>query len=51
MRTVEQIENIKSRISIPYVINNFLSNSDIQYLITIFQKNNTKLYKNTFATT
>lgn len=47
MRTVEQIENIKSRISIPYVINNFLSNSDIQHLITIFQKNNTKLYKNT----
>jgi hypothetical protein len=36
MRTIEQIEKIKSRVSDPYKVDNFLSADDVTHLIKIF---------------
>lgn len=54
MRTLEQITNIKSRISDPYSIENFLSESDIDHLKAIYRSSDnfydkavSKVYKNT----
>jgi hypothetical protein len=50
MRTLEQINSIKAKISNPYVIENFLSFNDIDYLIKLFNSQETfenKVYKNT----
>ena len=50
MRTREQIDIIKSRISDPYAIIDFISNKDINYFIKLFNSHNiksNKVYKNT----
>lgn len=50
MRSQEQISRIKSRITDPYAIVDFLSLSDIEYLVKLFESQETesnKVYKNT----
>lgn len=50
MRSQEQISRIKSRISDPYAITDFLSVDDINYLIKLFDSQEiveNKIYKNT----
>lgn len=55
MRTQPQIDDIKSRIIEPYAIDNFLSDEEVKYLVTIFEScvdneadpNQRKVYKNT----
>lgn len=47
MRNEQQIYNIKSRISDPYSISNFLSNDDVEYLLQLYKSHDTKIYKNT----
>lgn len=54
MRTIEQIEQIKSRVSDPYVIEDFISDEEINHLINIYKSsdnsydaNVAKVYKNT----
>jgi hypothetical protein len=55
MRTQSQIDNIKSRIIDPYSIDDFLSNEEVEYLVTIFESHSDndidpqqkKVYKNT----
>jgi hypothetical protein len=52
MRTTTQINNIKSRISDPYEVKNFLTNDQILHLINLFETNLKNLnspvvYKNT----
>jgi hypothetical protein len=50
MRSQEQISRIKSRITDPYAIADFLSPSDIEYLVKLFESQETesnKVYKNT----
>lgn len=47
MRTAEQITQIKSRITDPYKIDGFLTDTDIEQLINIFENHPNKLHKNT----
>lgn len=50
MRSPEQISRIKSRVTDPYAITDFLSLDEVEYLIKLFQSQNTeanKVYKNT----
>lgn len=47
MRTVEQIERIKSRFSDPFLVESFLTESEIQELISIYENHTEKTYKNT----
>lgn len=47
MRTQEQISQIKSRISDPYCIADFLMPQDIAHLITLFEQEQNKTHKNT----
>lgn len=55
MRTVEQIESIKSKVSKPYAVDNFISASDVAHLITVFEQHKEnategytgKIHKNT----
>jgi hypothetical protein len=55
MRNQSQIDNIKSRIIEPYTIENFLTNEEVEYLVTMFDSHNDnevssemhKVYKNT----
>ena len=47
MRNEQQICNIKSRISDPYAISDFLSNDDIQHLIELYKSYHVKVHKNT----
>ncbi len=48
MRTIEQIEKIKSRISTPYRVENFITESEIEQLIKIFQGHGgDQIHKNT----
>jgi len=54
MRTTSQIEKIKSDIIQPYVVDNFLTDDEVQYLINIFESRDlepAKVYKNTGPTT
>ena len=46
MRTPEQIKKIKERVSDPYVVDHFLSNSDLLELIALYNKGK-KTHKNT----
>lgn len=43
MRSLDQINTIKSRIEEPYVLDNFLTNEDISTLVSIFNSNNQDL--------
>jgi hypothetical protein len=50
MRSQEQISQIKSRIADPYSITDFLSHTDVEYLIDLFELQEiepNKVYKNT----
>jgi hypothetical protein len=47
MRSFEQIEKIKQQIQDPFSVNNFLTESDIQYLINLFDISEDKIFKNT----
>jgi len=50
MRTLTQIEKIKSNIIQPYVVESFLSQYEVQYLINLFESRDfdrVKVYKNT----
>jgi hypothetical protein len=47
MRDKDKIEKIKETIKNPYSIENFLSEEDIDYLITLFNYSTEKTYKNT----
>lgn len=48
MRTIEQIQKIKSRIVDPYVIKDFLTYDEIESLVKIFNSDNeSKIHKNT----
>ena len=48
MRTSEQISQIKSRISAPYKVDNFITNEDIAHLLTIWDGHGgDKIYKPT----
>ena len=50
MRTQEQIDNIKKNFSDPYIVENFITENDVLYLINLFDNstpNQPKVYKNT----
>ena len=48
MRTTEQIEKIKNRVIDPYVVKDFLTYSEIENLVRVFDDNNEqKIHKNT----
>jgi hypothetical protein len=47
MRTLEQISQIKSRISNPYAVEDFLTPQDIAHLIVLFEQEQNKIHKNT----
>ena len=50
MRTLEQINHIKSKIIDPYTIQDFISQEDVRYLISLFESQTVepnKVYKNT----
>lgn len=47
MRSSEQIEKIKQRIQEPFLVKNFLTISEIQHLINLFESDENKIYKNT----
>lgn len=47
MRNIEQINQIKSRISDPYCIENFLSQEEVEHLINLYKGNTSKIKKNT----
>ena len=47
MRNSEQISQIKSRITDPYSVEDFITQQDITHLISIFYKEKNKIYKNT----
>jgi hypothetical protein len=47
MRTQEQITQIKNRITDPYKIDEFLTDADIEQLVSIFENHSNKLQKNT----
>ena len=47
MRTDEQIEEIKKRISDPFCIEGFITKDEIAYLIELFDKADNKVFKNT----
>lgn len=50
MRTPSQIEQIKSNMIDPYVVDSFLSDSEVEYLVKLFESEETqnlKVYKNT----
>lgn len=48
MRTVEQIQQIKNRIIEPYVVENFVSKSEVLELVSIFENDSdNKIHKNT----
>jgi hypothetical protein len=47
MRTLTQINQIKTRISNPYSIEDFITELDIIHLINIFDNSQDKIYKNT----
>ena len=54
MRTTSQIEKIKSTIIQPYVVDNFITDDEVQYLVNIFESRDVepaKVYKNTGPTT
>ena len=50
MRTQEQIDNIKKTFSDPYIVEDFITQNEIKYLIGLFENgdsNRPKIYKNT----
>jgi hypothetical protein len=50
MRTLEQINSIKAKVSDPYAIENFLSVDEVDYLVKLFDSQeieSNKVYKNT----
>jgi len=47
MRILEQISQIKSRISDPYAVEDFLTPQDIAHLISLFEQAQNKIHKNT----
>jgi len=49
MRSQEDINRIKNRITDPYEVKDFISQEDIHHLISLFEQNsdNSKVYKNT----
>ena len=54
MRTQEQIDNIKKNFSDPYIVENFITENDVLYLINLFDNstpNQPKVYKNTGSVT
>jgi hypothetical protein len=49
IRSQEDIERIKNRITDPYEVNDFISQEDVDHLISLFEHHadNSKIYKNT----
>jgi len=47
MRTVEDIAQIKARLTDPYRIEGFLTDEDVTYLISMFEQRPDKVHKNT----
>jgi hypothetical protein len=47
MRTSEQISKIKTTITDPFSVENFLSSDEVAYLVDLFDKSQEKTYKNT----
>lgn len=47
MRSAEQIEKIKSSISDPYSVENFISQADVDYLINLYKTHSLKFNKRT----